>query len=43
MAVFDDRRIVPRNRFVGFVTDVAASVATVLAFGFLFAITLGVL
>ncbi|CAN7283350.1 hypothetical protein [Rhizobium sp. LjRoot258] len=43
MAVFDDRRIAPRSRRAGVVADMAASVATVLAFGFLFAITLGVL
>ncbi|WP_274533076.1 hypothetical protein [Rhizobium sp. CF122] len=43
MAVFDDRRIAPRNRLVGVLADVASSAATVLAFGFLFAITLGVL
>jgi len=43
MAVFDARHIAPRSRRADAAADVAASAATVLAFGFLFAITLGVL
>ncbi len=43
MAVFEDRRFVPKNRFATMVADVTASAAAVLAFGFLFAITFGVL
>ncbi len=43
MTVFDDRRIAPRIRLASVAADLAASVATILAFGFLFSITLGVL
>jgi len=43
MAVFDARHVAPRSRLADAAADVAASAATVLAFGFLFAVTLGVL
>ncbi|MBB3543716.1 MULTISPECIES: hypothetical protein [unclassified Rhizobium] len=42
MVVFDDRRVAPRFRFAGAAADLAAQAATILAFGFLFAATLGV-
>ncbi|WP_280950865.1 hypothetical protein [Rhizobium sp. R693] len=43
MVVFDDRRIALRDRRVSAAADTAAPVVTILAFAFLFAITLGVL
>ncbi|WP_280109944.1 hypothetical protein [Rhizobium mesoamericanum] len=43
MTVLDDRLIAPRIRLASVAADLAAPAATVFAFGFLFAITLGVL
>jgi len=42
MAVSDDRRVAPRIRLASVAADLAAPAATILTFGFLFAITLGV-
>lgn len=43
MAVLDDRRVIAPRRLANVAADVAASTATVLAFGMLFAMTLGLL